>query len=167
MPDREEPQMSDENGDAPALPQASEIALQLHALVTDRENALAKHDLVRDKIVTELRTYEKALAALTGEPKKAGRPKQGQSGERTKPSKLSEERIGEIETLVREYAADHEEFRQVDLRAAYSQLPSGGTMTSGMSALAFEELRQRNVLRVSRIEGNSKFYRLTREALNA
>jgi hypothetical protein len=159
--------MSEDNGGAP-LPQASEIALQLHALVTDRENALAKHDLVRDKIVTELRTYEKALAALTGEPKKAGRPKQGQSGEsRTKPSKLSEERIGEIETLVRAYAADHEEFRQVDLRAAYSQLPSGGTMTSGMSALAFEELRQRNVLRVSRIEGNSKFYRLTREALNA
>jgi hypothetical protein len=154
--------MSEDNGGVP-LPQASEIALQLHALVTDRQNALAQHDLVRDKIVTELRTYEKALAALTGEPKKAGRPK-------TKPvesvaKKVGDERLAAIEQLVREYAEDHEEFRQVDLRSAYGTLPDGGTFTSGMSAIVFEELRQRNVLRVARVDGNSKYYRLTREAL--
>lgn len=156
--------MSEANGDAP-VPQVESIASQLRELVTDSQIQLAKHDEKRDKLVSELRTYEKALAALTGGGKPARPKNQGES--RTKPSKLSEERIGEIEALVREYATDHEEFRQVDLRAAYSQLPSGGTMTSGMSALAFEELRQRNVLRVARIEGNSKFYRLTREALSA
>jgi hypothetical protein len=155
--------MSEDNGSIP-LPQASEIALQLHALVTDRQNALAQHDLVRDKIVTELRTYEKALAALTGEPKKPGRPKAKAATESTA-KKVGDERLAAIEQLVREYAEDHEEFRQVDLRSAYGTLPDGGSFTSGMSAIAFEELRQRNVLRVARVDGNSKFYRLTREAL--
>jgi hypothetical protein len=152
-----------ENGTAP-LPEAEPIIAQLRTLVETRQTALAEHDRQRAQIVNELRTYEKALQALQGEPRKAGRPK---SLSRTAPSKMSDERIAEIEGVVREYAAGHEEFRQVDIRSAYGTLPSGGTFTSGMSALAFEELRQRNVIRVARQDGNSKFYRLTREALNA
>jgi hypothetical protein len=152
-----------ENGTAP-MPEAEAIIAQLRELVVTRQTALAEHDRLRSQIVNELRTYEKALQALQGEPRKAGRPK-GQS--RTAPSKLSDERLAEIERIVREFAADHEEFRQVDIRSAYGTLPSGGTMTSGMSAIAFEALRQRNVIRVARQDGNSKFYRLTREALNA
>jgi hypothetical protein len=152
-----------ENGTAP-LPEAEPIITQLRTLVETRQTALAEHDRLRAQIVNELRTYEKALQALQGEPRKAGRPK---SPSRSAPAKLSEERISEIEAVVREYAIDHEEFRQVDLRSAYGKLPSGGTLTSGISAIAFEELRQRNVIRVARQDGNSKFYRLTREALNA
>jgi len=152
-----------ENGTAPQV-LVEPIIAQLRELVDDRQDALMQHDLVRDQIITELRQAEKALAAFQGEPRKAGRPK---SPSRTAPAKLSEERISEIEAVVREYAEDHEEFRQVDLRSAYGKLPSGGTLTSGISAIAFEELRQRNVIRVARQDGNSKFYRLTREALNA
>lgn len=154
--------MSDENGTAP-LTEAEPIIAQLRDLVEVRQAALAEHDEKRAQIVNELRTYEKALQALYGEPRKT-RPK-GQS--RAIPSKLSDERVNEIETIIREYAVDHEEFRQVDLRSAHGELPSGGTLTSGMSATAFEILRQRNVIRVARQDGNSKFYRLTREALNA
>jgi hypothetical protein len=161
-PTEEDQPMSDENGTAPS-PQAEPIIAQLRELVDNRQDALMQHDLVRDQIVAELRTYEKALAALQGATRKA-KPK-GQA--RTAPSKLSDERLAEIESIVREYATDHEEFRQVDIRSAHGTLPSGGTLSSGMSALAFEELRQRNVLRVARVEGNSKFYRLTREALNS
>ena len=128
------------------------------------QHDLAQHDQKRAQIVNELRTYEKALQALQSEPRKAGRPK-GQA--RPVPSKLSDERIAEIDAIVREYAVDHEEFRQVDVRSAHGKLEGGGTFTSGMSAMAFEELRQRNVIRVARQDGNSKYYRLTREALNA
>jgi hypothetical protein len=156
--------MSEDNGDAPVPPQVEHIAAQLRELVAASQTALAQHDLVRDQLVADVRNAEKALTALQGGTGKAGRPKaQGQS--RPVPSKLSDERLSEIEAVVREYAEDHEEFRQVDVRSAYGKLPGGGTLTSGMSAMAFEELRQRNVLRVARVEGNSKFYRLTREQL--
>lgn len=153
--------MSDENGGAP--PAAVRIIASLHELVKDRQTALANHDLVRDQIISELRTYEKALATLQGETRKP-KPK-GQS--RPVPAKLSDERLAEIEAIIRAYAADHEEFRQVDVRSAHGVLESGGTFSSGMSAMAFEELRQRNVIRVARQDGNSKYYRLTREALNS
>ena len=62
-----------------------------------------------------------------------------------------------------EFAADHEEFRQVDFRASGLE---GANITSSISSTVFERLRQENVLRIARQDGNHKFYRLTREALN-
>jgi hypothetical protein len=158
-----------ENGDVVPT-QVELIVAQLRALVDDRQTALAQHDLIRNQLTTELRQAEKALAAFQGEPRKAGRPKQPSEPGQARPKGLSDERLVEIEAVIREYAQEHEEFRQVDVRSAYGTLPSGASFTSGMAAIAFERLRQEpyNVLRFARKDGNNKYFRLTaREAVAA
>jgi hypothetical protein len=40
-----------------------------------------------------------------------------------------------------------------------------GWMTSSHASSVFEQLKQTNVIRLARQDGNNKFYRLTREAL--
>lgn len=169
--------MSDElsaaaqNGSAPMLPHAAEIVGQLRTLIEERTARLATLDHEREAIKAELHAYEAAIKPLTGEqPKrKRGRPKNGEQPVRAKESNFSPERLGAIKAVILEFAADHEEFRQVDLRSAYGTLPDGGKLTSGMTARAFEILRQEphNLLRIARVDGNSKFYRLTREGLKA
>ena len=125
----------------------------------------------RDELAAELaatnarlKRYERALGALA-EPKdpapterrKPGpKPKQG-PGPRTS---IGDERLAQIEAMVRELAAEGDEVRQVDVRNRLAGV------NSSTSAIAFEQLRQRNVIRLARQEGNNKYYRLTREALN-
>jgi len=169
--------MSDElsvaaqNGSAPMLPHAAEIVGQLRRLIEERTVRLAELDHERESIHAELKAYEAAIRPLTGErPAKRGRPKNGeQQPKRTKESNFSEERLEAIKTVILEFAEDHEEFRQVDVRSAHAVLPDGGKLTSGMTARAFEILRQEphNLLRIGRVDGNSKYYRLTREAVRS
>jgi hypothetical protein len=78
---------------------------------------------------------------------------------------VGEERLDRIREIVLEYAADHEEFRQVDIRTQPGL--EGAMVTSSVMTTAFNRLRQENVIRLARQEGNSKWFRLTREALNA
>ena len=69
----------------------------------------------------------------------------------------------QIEASIREYAEHHEEFRQVDIRT----MPNPPTTSSGAIATAFEKLRERNVIRLVRKDGNNKIFRLTSAALTA
>jgi hypothetical protein len=109
--------------------------------------------------------YERAVRALTGE--KAPTPTPRTPGKRVRehPSGVGEERLDRIREIVLEYAADHEEFRQVDIRTQPGL--EGAMVTSSVMTTAFNRLRQENVIRLARQEGNSKWFRLTREALNA
>jgi hypothetical protein len=160
-----------QNGSAPLVPHAAEIVQQLRSLIGERELRLAELDREREQIQKELKTYEAAIRPLTGEIrlKKRGRPAKTAEPARSKESNFSPERLEAIKEVILAYAADHEEFRQVDVRSAHATLPDGGKLTSGMTARAFEILRQEphNLLRIARVEGNSKFYRLTRQAMRA
>ena len=116
----------------------------------------------------ELARYKRALALLEGngeaprsvagqiEQPRRGRPTGSKS--RKTPSRVGPERMAIIEEAIRNYAADHEEFRQVDIRMN-SQIDKSSVM-----ALAFETLRQQGVIRFARREGSAKFYRLTESA---
>jgi hypothetical protein len=61
------------------------------------------------------------------------------------------------------FCADHDEFRQVDIRT----MSGAPTDSSSKMATAFERLRQDNVIRFARKDGNNKFYRLTSESQRA
>jgi hypothetical protein len=162
------PSFPRENGSAPLVPHAADIVQQLRNLIGERELRLAELDREREQVQAELKTYEAAIRPLTGEArKKKGRP--GEQPKRTTPSKLSPERLTEIEGFIRAYAADHEEFRQVDIRSEFGKFASGQTFTSGISAIAFNILGQEphNLIRVARVDGNSKYYKLTRSALRS
>lgn len=122
-----------------------------------------------DEVKPELRRYERALDLMTGTatmpgPKPAGlkpvgRPKGSGKRVRENPSGMSPERLGRIEAAIDAYSEDHDEFRQVDIRREMSGY------ASGPMAMAFELMRRRSVIRVARVDGNSKYYRLTRETL--
>jgi hypothetical protein len=125
---------------------------------------------LRDEITErkrELARYEKALALLEGSENGSGPAAVASSrtGARTRgtpkrriPARVSEERVAIIEQAIRAFAADHDEFRQVDIR-----MNSTIDKSSAM-ALAFEQLRQAGTIRLSRKQGNHKFYRLTEAA---
>jgi hypothetical protein len=159
-----------QNGSAPLLPHATEIVQQLRSLIGERELRLAELDREREQIHSELKAYEAAIRPLTGDIrlKKRGRPAgQPTEAKRAVPSQVSPERLTEIEGFIRAYAQDHEEFRQVDVRSTYGKFAAGQTFTSGIAARAFETLKQEphNLIRIARVDGNSKWYRLTNSAL--
>jgi septation ring formation regulator EzrA len=111
--------------------------------------------------------YEKAIRDLRGDYPRMGRKPSKpatSSGEKVRPvqSKVGPEAMAKIEEAIRAYAEDHEEFRQVDIRATLT----GALAHSSKMAVAFEQLRQANVIRLARQEGIQKFFRLTRETLN-
>jgi hypothetical protein len=132
-----------------------------------RDEALVEAEVIAARVKAiepELKRYEKALALLLDQVPPSplrGRPR-GQRV-REKPAGLSEERVVEWERAIRAYAEHHEEFRQVDVRATMT----GTVSKSSVAAMACEVLRQRNVIRIARVQGNSKYYRLTREAMRA
>ena len=155
--------MTDQNGSAPLVPHAAGIVEQLRALIREREQALAHLDVQRQGIQAELKAYEQAIKPLIGGTAK--KPKPSTPAAKTG-TKIGEQRIEELKDFIRRFAEDHEEFRQVDVRAAMGRWADGATVSSAITATAFERLRQEpyNFLRIGRVDGNSKFYRLTREA---
>lgn len=158
--------MSDVNGANPA----ANIAQQLRDLIEEHQQALAQIESERQQIVEELRGYEKAIVALTGSGNSGpGRPRKlkSRAAGASVPTGLSDERLSAIADAIRSYAADHEEFRQVDIRSMPG-LPEGLAKSSVM-AQAFELLRQEphNLIRLARKAGNNKYFRLTNAALAA
>lgn len=143
-----------------AVPHEDPIITSLQRLIDERKNKVTELRQQLADLEPELRRYEKALALILDEAPPPGRGRPAGAGKpvRPKPSGLSAERIKLVEDAVRQYAANHDEFRQVDIRTVID-------VSSGVTALAFEELRQRGVIRLARAEGNNKFFRLTREAL--
>ena len=158
-----------QNGSAPLVPHAAEIVQQLRSLIGERELRLAELDREREQIQAELKTYEQAIRPLTGEPLRKKRKQAAAAPARATASRVGDSRLAELKEFVRSYAAEHEEFRQVDIRAGMGQWSDGAKVTSSSTATAFETLRQEphNFLRIGRIEGNSKYYRLTREAVRS
>jgi hypothetical protein len=141
-----------------------QLAVELRGKIAQIDGQLAG----LQKLVERKRKYEGLLNRLTGGYKKPGPTgPRGPDGSRVRavPAGIGAERVAEIKQMILDYAADHEEFRQVDVRTLPT--PSGWRFTSSISANAFEQLRQENFLRIGRVNGNQKFYRLTREALAA
>ena len=77
---------------------------------------------------------------------------------RTEPSGLSDDRLDEIKRLIYAFAAEHDEFRQVDVRT----LPTASAAVAKSSVMAngFRILCEQGVIRLSRQEGNNKWFRL-------
>jgi hypothetical protein len=121
-----------------------------------------------DEITPQVRRYEKAILALEGKPlgnpqgprnrdrDDLDSPPQRQGKGRRPP--ISEARVDEIEAAVRQIASERDDVTQVQVRSVTGH-------NSSITALAFEVLRQRNVLRLARRQGNLKVYRLTHEAM--
>jgi hypothetical protein len=162
----QEPTAAADNGTGGA---GAEVDAARAAAVSALERMVAVHAVERDKlkarlaeIEPEIKSAEKALAALRGEP--LGHPQGKRAYNKTKSSEskstgVSDERLALVTDAITSYtAAGHDEFRQVDIRGVVD-------VTSGVTALAFEALRQRGAIRLARQDGNNKWYRLTREAL--
>ena len=134
------------------------------ALEVERAAAVGRIDAQLATQRAALKRYEDTRKRLVGEPlrvnRKPGRPR-NEDRVRVVPSKVSPEKMSDIEAFVRAWAEDHEEFRQIDIRSA----PGSPVTDSGKSSAAFEQMRQANVLRLARVDGNNKFYRLTRSAV--
>ena len=155
----------DEHANGAERPGLTDAAIQsLRIARSEVEARRAELQDQLDEVTPELRKIDRALNALTGEGSKPG-PKGSKTLVRKHPSGVGDERAAEIRQMILEYARDHDEFRQVDIRGLPT--PSGWAFTSSISATVFERLRQENFLRIARAEGNSKYYRLTREALRA
>ena len=159
-----------QNGSAPALapnlglqlPGADGIVKQLLDLIEERRLRLTDLNAERDRLLNEMRAYEQALKPLTGDTprKQKSKPKPRTELVREMPSQMSDKRLEPIKHAILAYAAKHDEFRQIDIRSRL-----GGSSSSTM-AQAFELLRQNTperpaIIRLSRKQGNSKFFRLT------
>jgi hypothetical protein len=106
----------------------------------------------------QLKRDERVIALLTGVEPTGAKP--GPKTKATNLSRVGPETLATIEAAIRNYAVDHEEFRQVDIR----KMPNAPVDKSSQMAVAFEQLRERNVIRFVRQDGNAKVFRLTREA---
>jgi len=145
--------MPDLNGSEP--PNAAITALE-SMLVTRRERVRQLREELAG-IEPELKRYEKALALLKDErpAPTPGRKPQRAQGQHTR---VGAERLAAIKEVVLRLAAESDEFRQIDVRAHLD-------ITSGVTAIAFERLRQEGWLRFARQQGPNKYYRLTTEGL--
>jgi hypothetical protein len=148
---------SDDAVVAPLKARVDELHARRDALVAQREELTSQID----EVTHEAKRYEKAMAVINGEPLRKrsepiGEPTQG--AKRKGGTRISDERLAVIEGVIRRLAAESDDFTQVAVR---TQTGDG----SGPMAIAFEILRQRNVIRFVRRDGNTKVFRLTREAL--
>lgn len=152
-------------------PFEAKLLADLDGAIREKRDAVIGLESERAKLDERLavaraaaKRYEDTRRRLVGEPLRvagrgAGRPKG--PAKRAVPSKVAPDTMAEIEAFVRAWAEDHEEFRQIDIRSA----PGSPVTDSGKSSAAFEQMRQANVLRLARVDGNNKFYRLTRSAV--
>jgi hypothetical protein len=126
-----------------------------------QEEVVARLKLIED-LQTEItraredaHSYVRALAALSGEPRRVAKPPQrkGATG-----LGISAQKLDLVVTTIRNITAEQDEFRQIDVRQRTD-------MRSGETALAFRSLRADGVIRLARQQGNNKYFALTREAL--
>jgi hypothetical protein len=157
--------MQAQNNGASDMYDATDIIKELEgvisALVAEKEELKGQ----MGAIDAAIKRYGRAISALElpqALAPKAPKERSGQKREASKDSMRRSARWDDLQTAVIAYAREHDEFRQVDLRNDLEDLK----LTSGHSSIAFDILRDDNILRVSRIDGNSKFYRLTQEALS-
>jgi hypothetical protein len=169
---------ADANGH-PEPPDPDVLIRQLESYVRAKEMELHLLAERSDAIRTEMKRYAAALRALTGEPKSPG-PKSARVGSGVKfastrlesgeivrtrsggtrnTSKIGPEMYDAIKGKTLEIASHMEEFRQIDVRSAMG----GSAGKSSTMSLAFERMRQENIIRFARQDGIQKYFRLTRE----
>jgi hypothetical protein len=142
-------------------PAVAGLRSEMEALEREREQLQRQ----LDRVTPELRKREKAIAILEGRPLGAGgRPKEPKPGSmasalKAKTTGISEERLKILTDAIVQWVENNEadEFRQVDIRQHID-------LSSGLTAIGFERLRQAGVIRLGRVSGNNKYFRLTREA---
>ena len=160
MPDV--PTNTSPNGDAPASVMDDEAFL---AAARERLSAArARRDKIAAQIAEATETvkrWEKVVRDLDPEPAPASK-KQTTTTVRPIPSKVGPERLERIIAAIRDLAGpDREnEFRQVDVRRALND-----EVTSGVTTLAFRQLRDEEVIRFTRKDGINQYFRLTRRAV--
>jgi hypothetical protein len=144
----------------------NDAALEEDAIESVRQAVAGRRARIRalqdqiDGLLPELRRYERALAYLTDQPINYKSSKRMSTAKPKAPrgTTIGEDRYATISEEVFAYAREHEEFRQLDIRAING-------ISSSVSSQIFERMRQENLLRIARQDGNNKFYRLTREGL--
>lgn len=152
------------NGDASASARqriANDLEQEIAKLL--RHERQLELELV--KVKSDRKTFEQSMARLRGEPliKRSGPSRPKSELARPVKSQVGPEALARIEAAIREFATDHDEFRQVDIRGIMT-----GTFTnSSKMATAFEQLRQNGVIRLARKDGIQRFFRLTESARRA
>jgi hypothetical protein len=147
----------------------AEVITLLQSQVNARQVRIDELEVELRALTTEQRRYSKALAYLTGETPVAKPGPKGPRADKPVATKtggvkgLGAEKFAALRAAVMDYASDHEEFRQIDIRNIPGLEPS--LTKSSMTATGFEALRQEGVIRLARQEGINKWYRLTRETL--
>jgi DNA-binding transcriptional ArsR family regulator len=152
------------NGAVPAS-KREQIALQLEELIDESRERETVLRAELTEVSGEIKSYEQALTRLRGQsstPSPKPRKRAATSADQTPGTSVGPERLAKLDAAVRQFARDHEEFRQIDFRSS----PLSEGMSSSVSSTVFEVLRQKNVLRLARRDGNHKYYRLTAEALS-
>jgi hypothetical protein len=156
--------VADREAAADALIGDDEIVVGIRRRIAHRKEHIEALQAQIDPMLAQMKRDERALALLTGEERaKPGlKPGPKPKGDRVRdnPSRVGDERLAQIRETIAAFAADHEEFRQVDIRTITG-------LTSSNMATAFEMLRQQNVIRFARQDGNNKYYRLTRVEASA
>jgi hypothetical protein len=158
-------QESSGNGRAHMTPHDDALINQINdakgVLMVERERLMEE---VAD-LDHSIKRYDKALKALTESWEPKAQP-QKKVRNRTRETALAGLARSESWPVLREqiiaFAREHEQVTQAEFRKYYDD-----DITSGKASLAFELLRREDVLRVSGFDGNLKFFRLTKEALNA
>jgi hypothetical protein len=150
--------MSDMNGDEGVDDDVIRVLAAKRDLAYDRLRDIAYEVTAMQELI---KRYDRAIRALTNEPSQRGRLPTKQL--KAKPKGIGPERMETIKDAVLAYAEDHEEFRQVDIRGV---VPSA-LASSSVMAVAFEMLRQDNVIRLARKVGNQRYFRLTNAMLTA
>ena len=171
MPDVDQQALPTSNGHAATLHHDDQIVALIRVQADALEAKRAELQAALDEITPQLKRYEKALLAIQGEPLRKDRrdPETGELIPRAKPGPkpkgtvkvtgASAESIARNEAAIRQLAEDHEDITQVEVRAITGE-------SSGASSLAFRALRERGTIRLARQDGNAKYFRLTRSAIN-
>ena len=152
-----------QNGRAPI--QDAEIIDAVQRRIDQRQVRVVELETELVEQRAQLKRDERVITLLRGEPTTVTGAKRGPKPKPKTPelggTQVGDELLIRIETAIRRYAEDHEEFRQVDIRT----MPDPPSTSSGALATAFEKLRERNVIRLVRKQGNNKIFRLTPGAL--
>jgi hypothetical protein len=129
-----------------------DIQERMRVLVDDRENLLAS----AREINAQIKRYERTLKSLIDEPQQPKRVRPPRPVSAREKSIRQSDWWPERREGIIAYIREHGESRQIDWRKAAG-------VRSGESSIMFRILRDDDVIRISRVAGVHKYYRLTKE----
>lgn len=161
------PSTESPNGDLPDLELADDDAVFIGAArkrltaATKRRNDAAAELAQAAEVV---KRWERVVRFLDPETEPATPAPSKPRSKRPASTRIGDDRLAQIEAAFRELAgADgRAEVRVKELMERLAD--EGHPLSSGPASVAFQVLRERQVIRLARKEGNSRYYRLTRAA---